>query len=246
MNATYLRYELLRLARNKRLFVFSLVFPLALYLVIAGSNKNQTQQLGDIVLKFPLFYMVAMAAYGSMIASIAGGARIATERATGWNRQLRLTPLTVRSYLGAKVITAYLMAVLSIALIYLCGLAYGVHIATPGRWLEMTGLLLVGLLPFVALGVLVGHLLTPDSLGPALGGGSALFGFLGGLWYPLPNTGFLHELGQLIPSYWLAQAARTGVGEPAWGVRGWITVALWFVAISAVAGWAYRRDTQRV
>lgn len=246
MNVTYLRYELLRLARNKRLFIFSLVFPLALYLVIAGSNKGTTQQLGGLTIKFPLFYMVAMAGYGSMIAAISGGARIATERATGWNRQLRLTPLTVRSYFGAKVITAYLMSIVSICLLYACGLAYGVRIASAGRWLEMTGLLLVGLAPFVAMGVLVGHLLTPDSLGPALGGGSAFLGFLGGQWFPLPAHGFLHELGQFIPSYWLTQAARTGLGAPAWGVRGWVTVALWFAAMTTLAGWAYRRDTQRV
>ena len=31
MNVTYLRYELLRLSRNKRFFFFSLAFPLALF-----------------------------------------------------------------------------------------------------------------------------------------------------------------------------------------------------------------------
>lgn len=246
MNATYLRYELLRLARNKRLFVFSLGFPLALYLVIAGSQKNAIQQIGGLSIKFPLFYMVAMAGYGSMIAAISGGARIATERATGWNRQLRLTPLSVANYFGAKVITAYVMSLVSIALIYVAGLIYGVHIASAGRWVEMTALLLVGLAPFVAMGVLVGHLLTPDSLGPALGGGSAFFGFLGGQWFPLPEHGFLHELGQLIPSYWLTRAARTGLGAQGWGARGWATILVWFVAMAALAGWAYRRDTQRV
>ena len=246
MNATYLRYELLRLARNKRLFIFSLAFPVALYLVIAGGNKNQTQQLGGLVVAFPLSYMVAMAAYGSMVAAISGGARIATERATGWNRQLRLTPLTVRSYFGAKVITSYVMSIISIALLYICGLAYGVRIGSAARWIEMTGLLLIGLLPFIALGVLIGHLLTPDSLGPAIGGGAAFLGFLGGLWIPLPNSGFLHQLGQFLPSYWLGQAARVGVGAHAWGVRGWTTVALWFVLFTALAGWAYRRDTERV
>ena len=39
-----------------------------------------------------------------------------------------------------------------------------------GNWLEMTGLILVGLLPFAALGIALGHLLNVDSIGPAMGG----------------------------------------------------------------------------
>ncbi|PZS15991.1 MAG: hypothetical protein DLM57_11550 [Pseudonocardiales bacterium] len=245
MNATYVRYELLRLSRNKRFFFFSLGFPLVLYLVIAGSNKKQVLDMGSFSLKFPLYYMVGMASYGAMIAAIAGGARIAAERSTGWNRQLRLTPLRPSVYFGTKVFTSYLMALISIALLYVAGISYGVSIEL-ARWFEMTGLILIGLAPFVALGVLAGHLLTVDSMGPALGGGSAFFGFLGGQWFPLPNHGFLHVLGECIPSYWLTQASHVGIGGNAWGITGWIVIGVWTAAASVLAAWAYRRDTQRV
>ena len=246
MNATYVRYEFLRLLRNKRFFVFSLAFPLILFLVIAGSNKDQTVDFDGITLKFPLWYMVSMAGYGAMIAAIAGGARIAAERSTGWNRQLRLTPLSPRTYFRTKVLTSYAMAIVSIALLYIAGLSYGVSIHPFDRWLQMTGLLLVGLAPFIALGVLAGHLLTVDSMGPALGGGSAFFGFLGGQWFPLPDHGVLHVIGQGVPSYWLTQASRVGIGDRGWSTTGWIVVIGWTVAATAVARWAYRRDTGRV
>lgn len=242
---TYARYELVRLWRNKRFFVFSLAFPLVLFLVIAESNRHQTIDLGSFKLDFPLYYMVSMAGYGAMIAAIAGGARIAAERSVGWNRQLRLTPLTPRAYFRTKVLTAYLMSLISIALLYIAGISYGVSIEA-NRWLQMTGLILVGLEPFVALGVLAGHLLTVDSMGPALGGGSAFFGFLGGQWFPLPSSGFLHYLGEGIPSYWLTQASRIGVGGAAWGATGWIVVAAWTAAATSASVWAYRRDTGRV
>ena len=242
MNATYTRYEMLRLLRNKRAFVFALIFPLALYLVIAGTNKN-----GDIDgIDFKTFYMVSMASYGAMIAATSGGARIAAERSVGWTRQLRITPLAVRDYFRTKVLTAYVMAIVSIALLYVAGLAYGVRLDSLGRWIGMTGLLLIGLLPFVALGIAAGHLLTIDSMGPALGGATAFFGFLGGQWFPLPEHGLLHVVGQALPSYWLTQASYFGVGAPAWGVRGWVVVGVWAVAMTGFARWAYRRDTQRV
>ena len=246
MNVTYIHYELLRLSRNKRFFFFSLGFPLALYLVIAGSNKHQFIDLGSVSISFPLWYMISMASYGAMIAGVSGGARIAVERSVGWNRQLRLTPLRPRTYLGTKVLTAYLMSVASIVLLYIAGISYGVRIQPFDRWLGMTGLLLVGLLPFVALGILLGHLLTPDAMGPALGGGTAFLGFLGGQWFPLPNSGFLHDLAQGIPSYWLTQAARVGVGAGGWSVTGWAVMAGWTIGLGVLAAQAYRRDTQRV
>jgi ABC-2 type transport system permease protein len=49
----------------------------------------------------------------------------------------------------------------------------------------MTGLILVGLLPFAALGVLLGHLLTPDTIGPAAGGLVSLLALVSGTWFPL-------------------------------------------------------------
>lgn len=245
MNPTYVRYELLRLVRNVRFSVFSLVFPLVLFLTIAGANRHQTLPVGPYRLSFPLYFMVSMAGYGAMIAAIAGGGRIATERSSGWNRQLRLTPLRPRTYLSVKVLTAYALAVVSIAVLYAAGVALGVSVPA-GRWAEMTALLLLGIAPFVALGIVAGHLLSPDSLGPAIGGGTAFFAFLGGQWYPPPDSGVLHYVGEAVPSYWLTQASHVGIGGDAWGALGWTVVALWTAGAAALAGWAYRRDTRRV
>ena len=67
----------------------------------------------------------------------------------GWNRQLRLTPLTPRTYFRAKVITGYALAAVSIVLLCVAGLTLGVHLA-PGRWATMIWLILIGLIPFAA------------------------------------------------------------------------------------------------
>ena len=58
-------------------------------------------------LSAPLYFMVGLAAFGTMNAMLSAGARIAGERAVGWNRQLRITPLTTRNYFRAKVLTGY-------------------------------------------------------------------------------------------------------------------------------------------
>ncbi|SDI95305.1 ABC-2 type transport system permease protein [Frankineae bacterium MT45] len=246
MNATYAKYEFLRLFRNKRFFIFSIGIPLALFLTIGGANKDQTLDQGAFNISFLLYYMVGMAGYGATIAALAGGARIAAERSVGWNRQLRLTPLTPRNYFQVKVLTGYFMAMLSIALVYAAGVALGVRIHPIGDWFQMTGLMLVALIPFLAMGIVFGHLLTVDSIGPALGGSSALFGFLGGQWTPLPATGALHFIAECIPSYWMTQASHVGIGGAGWPAKGWLVVGIWAVAMTVVAVQVYRRDTRRV
>lgn len=246
--ATYIKYELLRTVRNKRAFVFSLIFPIVLYFLIAGTQKGSTQFLSKYGISAPQYFMVSLLGFGTMIAVTSVGSRIASERQAGWNRQLRITPLTARTYFRAKVLTSYLMAIASIVLLYAAGLTLGVRIHPVDNWFKMTGLILVALIPFAALGIGLGHLLTNDSMGPATGGITAVFAFLGGTWFPVTGGGFFPNLCKGMPSYWLTQAGHMGLGgttDP-WGGRGWLTIAIWGVATVAFARWAYRRDTGRV
>jgi ABC-2 type transport system permease protein len=240
--ATYTRYELLRTIRNRRVLIFSLGFPLVLYLAIASPNRNVTDFSGTGI-SIPLYFMVGLAAFATMNAMLASGGRIAADRAAGWNRQLRVSPLTPAAYIGTKVLSGYFLAGLSILVLYACGVALGVSLSA-SRWLEMTGLLLVGLIPFAALGIALGHLLRSDSVGPAVGGLVAVFALLGGAWFPISSHGFLHELAQALPSYWLVQASHAGLGQGGWGIHGWLVMTVWTVALIGLAIRAYQHDTQ--
>ena len=241
----YTRFELLRTFRNVRFFVFSLGFPLVLYYLIAAPNRNEHDLAGS-GLSAPLYFMVGLAAFGAMAATLSSGARISSERAIGWNRQLRLTPLPVRSYFRAKIVTAYATALTTIVLLDVAGTTLGVRLSAD-RWLSMTVLMLVALIPFAGLGILAGHLLTPDTVGPAMGGATALFG--------VPRRHVVSRSEQGSPARYRAAAAvlLARPGEPRrarraarWPAKGWIVVAVWGVAAALLAGWAYRRDTARV
>jgi ABC-2 type transport system permease protein len=240
----YTRYELLRAVRNRRFFILSFGLPLVIYLFSAVPNRN-LRDFANTGLSYPLYAMIGWASFGTMSAMVGCGARIAAERQAGWTRQLRISPLSPRAYFRTKVLTAYMMALISLLVLYLAGASLGVSLSA-GGWLSMTGLILVGLIPFAALGVLLGHLLTPDSIGPASGGGVALLALLGGVFYPLSGHGFLVELAQYIPSRWLVQASHVGVGGSGWPAKGWIVIAAWTLVLGALAVRAYRRDTGRV
>lgn len=238
---TYTRFEIVRTFRNKRFFFFSLVFPLLMFLAIGGSAKSSDMIAGISVREY---YMISMATFGAMMAVLGGAARIAAERTVGWNRQLRLTPLTVRSYFRAKTVTNYIMALLSIVLLYAVGSAFGVRLDA-SVWLKATGLVLVGLIPFAVMSILLGHLGSADSVAPLMGGLASLFAFIGGAWFDLSTADVLDKIGQLTPSYWLVQAGRGTVLGRDLPAKAWIVWATWTVAMAAGAAWAYRRDTQR-
>ncbi len=238
---TYVRLEILRTVRNRRFFIFSLVFPLVLYLAVVGANRH-THVEG---IPFSLYYLTGMVAFGTMIAQLSSGGRIAAERTAGWTRQMRITPLHTRAYFATKVLTGYMMAAISIVLLYAAGVSMGVHLSAP-KWLMMTGLILVGLIPFAVLGILVGHLVTPDSLGPALGGGNTLLSLVGGAFGPLSTGRVYTDVVKCVPSYWLVQAGKSALTGNAWPIEAWIVVAVWTVILIRLAAFVYGRDTARV
>ncbi len=246
---TYTRYEMLRLLRNRQNLIFSLAFPIVMYFLLAGPNKDNHNFGGDAHthtgLFAPQYYMTGLLAFGAMVAVLSSGARIAAERTVGWNRLLRLTPLTPRNYLRTKVLTGYLMAGIGLVLLYAAGISLGVRLPV-SQWLEMTGLVLVALVPFAALGIGMGHVLNDDAAGAALGVGTSLFAFLGGSWFPITGHGLFVQFCQCLPSYWLVQAGHVGLGAGStWGVRAWAVIAVWAVAAAVFAMWAYQRDTRR-
>ena len=142
------------------------------------------------------------------------------------------------------MITGYLLASVTLVALYAAGLSLGVRLPLH-EWVQMTALIAVGLIPFAALGVVIGHLVTPDSIGPVLGGSTALLALLGGTWFPITG-GTMQKIAEALPSYWLVQAGHVALGGHGWNMTGWLVIAAWTVAGIVVARQAYRRDTERV
>jgi len=238
----YLRYEVLRNFRNWRFLFLTLAFPLVLYLLIGSVNRHVKFE----GVAFPVYFMTAMATLGTMAAVISGCAIIATERATGWTRQMRITPLPARTYFRAKVVVGYLRALLTLVLLALAGTALGVRLPVHG-WLTVLGLFLVGLIPFAVLGILLGHLIGADVAALATGGIVTLFALLGGVYgFQVATSGPVLAIIKALPSYWLVQAGKTALGGHDWPIEGWIVIVAWTVVLVPLAVRVYRRDTSRV
>lgn len=239
---TYLRFEVIRNFRNWRFVIFSLIWPLVLFFTVGWTNRHATFD----GVAFPVYFMTAMTATGTMIAVVASGSRIAVERAAGWTRQLRLTPLRASGYFRAKVACSYLMALITIVAMCLAGSSLGVRLPADG-WLTIVGLMLVGLVPFTVLGILFGHVLRSDSISPVVGGITTLFALLGGAYgFQVATSGVLFDVTKGLPSYWLVQAGKTALGGSGWPAEGWLVIAAWTAVLVPLAVFVYRRDTSRV
>lgn len=238
---THVRYEIVRTLRNRRALGVTLALPLVLFYAIASANRHATAA----GISFPVYFMTGMAAYGAMFAVVSPGAHVAADRAGGWTRQRRVTPLRTRTYVIAKVLTAYLAALPTLGLLYLAGASLGVHL-TGSQWLVMTGLLLVALAPFVIMGVVLGHLVTIETLAPAVGGLVVFFALFGGAFGSFFESGVLFHLVKLLPSFWLVRSGKAALQNGNWPVEGWIVIAVWTAALVPLAALVYRRDTSRV
>ena len=172
-STTYVRYELLRMLRNRRFFLFSLGFPLVLYFLIAGPNRHEDEPRRKRHLRAALLHGRARRVRDDELGHLGR----CTNRA---RPQRRLDAAAAADAALAAQLPrdedprpAYLTALITIACSAVAGTTLGVRLSATS-WAETIALLLVGLLPFAALGILFGHLLDVDSLGPAVGGTTAL------------------------------------------------------------------------
>ena len=114
---TLIKLEIVRTLRNRRFMFFSVIYPAILFLIISGPAKK-TDVVPGTALTMQLYYMVAMASFGSLTSVLMGNSeRIAKERENGWVRQLRLTALPGRGYVLAKIAAAATVTLPSIVVV---------------------------------------------------------------------------------------------------------------------------------
>jgi ABC-2 type transport system permease protein len=241
-NLTFLSIEVRRLVRNRRTVVVTLVVPVVLFLLFKANRRAVA--VGGIGFTAATT-MIGIAVYGAMLAATSGGAMVSIERAQGWSRQLRLTPLRPAAYIAIKILVAMLLGLTSVTVVYVIGSIDGVQMA-PALWV-LTGILAwVASLVFAAFGLFMGYLLPSENvmqiISPVLG----VFSLLGGLFIPialLPSV--MQDVAPFMPTYGVASIARYplvgGAFDPTW----LLSVVLWTAAFAAAAMTLFRRDTRR-
>jgi ABC-2 type transport system permease protein len=241
-NLTFLSIEVRRLLRNRRTVVVTLVMPVVLFLLLKANKRAVA--LGGFEFTAATT-MIGIAVYGAMLAATSGGAMVSIERAQGWSRQLRLTPLRPAAYITIKILVAMLLGLTSVTVVYVIGAIDGVQMS-PATWV-LTGMLAwVASLVFASFGLFMGYLLPSENVMQIIGPVLAVFSLFGGLFLPLsllPSV--MQDIAPYMPTYGVASIARFplvgGAFDPTW----LLSVVLWTAAFAALAMILFRRDTRR-
>jgi ABC-2 type transport system permease protein len=243
-NLTFLALEIRRLLRNRRTVIFTIVLPVVFFLIFGANQSYSNDRAGSGNVE--AFVMISMAVYGAMLGTTATGAMVSVERAQGWSRQLRLTPLKPIAYIVVKVITATLVGLTSIAAVYLVGSISGAHMPL-SVWVLTVLIAWVGSLVFAAFGLFMGYLLPSENVMQILGPVLALLAFLGGLFIPLDQIGEpFRTLAQFTPMYGLNQLVHAPLTHDGLTWSAVLNLVVWATVFVAGAAWQFRRDTARV
>jgi ABC-2 type transport system permease protein len=243
-NLPFVRLEVRRLLRNRRTLFFTFVMPPVFYLIFgAGQNySNDDSGNGNVA----AFVMISMAIYGAMLATTSGGAMVAIERAAGWSRQLRLTPLAPTAYIAVKLITAMVLGLVPVVVVFTLGRIHGAQMDAH-LWFECAAIAWVGSIVFAAFGLFMGYLLPSENVMQILGPVLALLAFAGGLFIPLSQMDHtFRDIARITPMYGLNELVHAPLtGDPL--QLGWLVKLLAWLAIFGIgAAWRFRRDTARV
>lgn len=258
INLTVLGLEVRKLLRNRRTIIFALIVPVVLFLFVGTNSKFASLQDGHG--NVSAFLMVSMALYGAALSTTAGGAMVSIERALGWSRQLRLTPLSPTGYIVIKMITAMVLGLASVLAVFVVGKLTGdphmyVYVLTGHHrvyrgygylWFVSALCVWVGSLVFAAFGLFIGYLLPSENVMQFLGLAVAALAFAGGLFSNVSPGSTFEEIAKFTPMYGLNQIVHFPQLGGSFDVMWAVNAVAWLVIFGAGAVWRFRVDTKRV
>jgi len=255
MLAAQVRAEFLSSVRAPDFVIGVVAIPVFLYLMFGPPNAPFTLPEGT---RISTLMMPGFGAYGLLsLVIFAFGVEIAQERAKGWLRLMRATPVPAWAYFAGKLAMSLLFAVATLIVLFAVAAAFAQVRMPLGQWLAAAGALIAGALALAPMGFALGFLTRARA---ATTIGNLIFlplSFASGFFFPLAQLPqFLRDLAPFLPTYHHGQIVWATVGTPAdveayvgtapqatWVHVAWLVGT--FVLFGVPASWGYRRDRRR-
>ncbi|WP_391558708.1 ABC transporter permease [Robertmurraya sp.] len=199
------KMEIKRILRNKYFLFWSLVMPIIFYYIFTNVVNTNPEDPSA----WDAHYLMSMTVFSVMGSSIMTlGIRMVQERAEGWSKYIRMTPLSESVYFAAQMVGQTFIHVLSITVIFASGaIINGVSLSAL-EWIASGLWILFGSLPFLAIGTLIGLMKKVET---AAGISNVLYMVLavtGGMWMPLEiMPEMMQTIGKSLPAFHFGSGA---------------------------------------
>ncbi len=234
------RYEWLKTLRMPGFVLPSLLFPVVFYSffgIIFNPSGSSSGAATYLLATYGVFGVIGPALFGF-------GVGLAIEREQGWLALKRISPAPAMAYFTAKTSTAMIFAALIIIELFAVAALFGKVAMATSDWLFLAAILLVGTIPFCAMGLALGSWSRGKSA-PALVNLIYLpLAFLSGLWIPIQMMpAVIQELALALPPYHLAQLALKVLGKD----QGYdVLLHIGYLAVfTAICLWVAQRGLKR-
>ncbi|MFI6372179.1 ABC transporter permease [Streptomyces sp. NPDC050546] len=230
----YLGLEVRRTLRDPGFVIGGIAMPVLMYLLFTNLGQDESGWRTEA--------MVGMAAYGALGSALNTGGGVAEDRAIGWLRQLRVTPMTPRQVVVGRALTGTVTVLPAIIAVLLAGgLLNGVRLAV-WQWAAIAALLWLGSIPFTLLGLGNGYRLSGQTTGVANMMCSMGLAVLGGLWFPVALfPDWLRVLSRYTPTNRFAQLGGSVATGHAPTPGTVLVLSGWLLAFGSYAVLSYRR-----
>jgi ABC-2 type transport system permease protein len=230
-----IKSEFFKLVRMRAYTVFTILFPLMFYCFFGLAMGKQAPAGLPPMARYLLATYGVFGVIGATL--YAFGVGVAVERGLGWLELKRASPMPAGAYLAAKGVVSLFFGAVVIALLFGLGAAFGDVRMPAVQWVALGATLIVGALPFCALGLAIGNVAGPNSASAAVNTIYMPLAFCGGLWIPydvLPHG--LQQAAPFLPTFHFAQLALSVLGAPIQGsVGGHVEALLGFTLVFAGA-----------
>jgi ABC-2 type transport system permease protein len=252
------RYEVTTFFREREAVVFIFALPAVLLLLLGSIFNSQHVNVPGVTTG--QLYAAGMIAGGVMATSFQYlGISVATERDQGTLKRLYGTPLPGAAYFIGKIIQVFVCLIAEVALLMIVGVAfYHLHLpATPGKWLTLVWLCLLGGTACALLGLGASSLArSARSASPVITLPFLVLEFISGIFVPFSSVPrALQDVAAVFPLKWIAQGLRSvflppqaAALEPAhsWELgRVALVLAVWIAAGLIVCVRTFRWQTRR-
>jgi ABC-2 type transport system permease protein len=230
----YLRLEVRRTLRDTGFITGGIAMPVMMYLLFTNISHVNGE--------WKTTYMVGMAAYGAVGSALNAGGGVAEDRAIGWLRQLRVTPMTPRQVVTGRALTGAVVVLPAIAAVLAAGgLFIGVRLAA-WQWAAIALLLWLGSIPFTLLGLGNGYRLTAQATAVANMICNLGLAVVGGLWFPISIfPRWLRTISTYTPTHRFAQLGTAVTDGHAPTPAAALFLTAWLLVFGAYAVLSYRR-----